>query len=163
MLWLCFLGTCTCLSGWSESLSLRKRGPGLLNKRLPQPWCKASPSERGPQCKEHSTGSQQTWNLSHLTTNEPLGLQEMEKIALGAMGASSLEMLKQGWLAIAQKCWGKKPAAGKLSGQIASKFLSNRTFPVWPFCSTLPNHKMMYIKIFDYYTVAWKCESLCSD
>ena len=133
VLWLGFLGICTCgqcLSGWSESLHLRKRGPGLLSQGLPQPWLEVSPSERGPQCKERLTGSQQTRNVSHLTTNEPLGFQEMGRIALRGKGASSLEMLKQEWLAVPQKCWRKEPAVGKWLDQIASKALSDRTFPV---------------------------------
>ena len=54
------------------------------------------------QYKEHLTGS--NW---HGMTKEPLGFQEMRETDLRGKGASLVEMLKQGWLAFAQKCWGK--------------------------------------------------------
>lgn len=75
-------------------------GPGA---QLPS-WSKACPSGRGSQCKWHLTEGQEKWKLSHPTTNKPFGCQKMEAIALRVMAAGSLEIVKQGRLAIAQKC-----------------------------------------------------------
>lgn len=142
--------------------------PGLLHGRLSQPWPEVHPGVRGSQWKEHLTGSQEKWNLTHLTTNKPLGCQKMEEM-LWVMGALLLAMLKQRWLATAQNCWGKEPSSSQMVGpsSLKSSFQLNISHSgyfvqLYLIHRIVRINKMMYRKILDYCHMAWECVRLCS-